>query len=94
MWKGRTTHCSLSAIASDDLGMLHELELLILIDNLYSVFILFLCGLVAHICKVAIDRHDGWRCRVSNTLGRSTFPAFSVGRSYSSHDDEMTADDR
>ena len=50
----------------------YVLELLVLINDLYSTQILLLCGLFAHICEVAIDRHDR-RCRgVPSIGGRST----------------------
>lgn len=35
------------------------LEFLILVDNLYAMLILLLSRLLADICEVAIDRHDG-----------------------------------
>ena len=34
------------------------LEFLILVDDLYAMFILLFGGFLAHICEVAIDRHD------------------------------------
>lgn len=47
------------------------LELLVLIDDLYSTQVLFLCGLLAHICEVAIDGHDRG-CRGMPSIGGRT----------------------
>lgn len=64
------------------------LEFLILIDDLYAMFVLLCRGLLAHICEMAVDRHDGRRGGVPGTVGRTALPALSNGRSYSSHDEE------
>ena len=45
------------------------LELLVRVDNLYSMLVMLLCGLLAHICEVAINRHDG-RGRGMPSVGR------------------------
>lgn len=48
------------------------LELLVLVDDLYSMFVLFFSGLVAHVCKVAIDGHDRRRRGMPSIGGRAT----------------------
>ena len=50
-------------------GCSRLLEFLVLIDDLYPMLILLLCRLLAQVCKVAIDRHDG-RCRGVPSVGR------------------------
>ena len=47
---------------------MNVLELLVLIDDLYTMLILLFGGLLAHIGEVAVDRHDGRGCRVSGIV--------------------------
>lgn len=55
------------------------LELLILVDNLYAMLILLSGRLIAHVRKVAVNRHDRRRCRMSNVIRRATFRARALG---------------
>ena len=48
------------------------LEFLVLVDDLYAMLVLLFGGLVAHIGKMAIDRHDGGRCRMTGITGRAS----------------------
>lgn len=47
------------------------LKLLVLVDDLYAMFVLFLCGFLAYIGEMAIDGHDGRCCRVAGIVRRS-----------------------
>lgn len=47
---------------------MYILELLVLVDDLYTMLILLFSRLLAHIGEVAVDRHDGRGCRVSGIV--------------------------
>lgn len=48
------------------------LELLVLVDDLDAMLVLLLGRLFAHICKVAVDRHDGRGRGMPSVGGRAT----------------------
>ena len=64
--EGRTITCQHLLLPSS-IGLL-VLEILVLVNHLYSMLILLFSRLLAHIRKMAVDRHDGRGGRVSDVV--------------------------
>ena len=70
--EGATVHSVSVNVKGCRLG--NALEFLYFVDDLDTMLILFLGGLLSHTGKMAVDSHYGWSCGMSSIGRRSIAP--------------------